>query len=371
MIALLAVVLAAELPQFRPHTIAADLKGGYQVVVKDMNRDGKPDLIALASGMPELVWYQNPGTKGETWARHVIGGPFSRMINLAAEDVNGDGIPEIVLAHGFANVASNSTGIVSLLESQGDLSKGWTVREIDRLTTSHRIRVLRLDGKPVFVNAPLTGAKAAPPDYRDKVPIVLYRPGVWKREVIATSEEGVMHGIWVGRWRGEREESIVVASFLGITRYKPGRRGDWERIPLTKGHPDAWPKSGSSDVDITKDWMAAIEPWHGNFVAVYDSKNQRQVIDDTLVDGHTIIAADLDGDKQPEIIAGFRGGERGVNLYRRERSGWKRMELERGGMSAAACVAGDFNSDGRNDVACIGSATANLKWYENLGTTKQ
>ena len=54
-------LLAAEPPaRFAEHTIATDLRGGYQVVVADMNHDGKPDLIALASGMKELVWYENP-----------------------------------------------------------------------------------------------------------------------------------------------------------------------------------------------------------------------------------------------------------------------------------------------------------------------
>src|SRR5215471_19352345 len=52
---------------FREHTIATDLTGGYQVVVSDINHDGKPDLIALASGLSELVWFENPG-----WQRHVI-----------------------------------------------------------------------------------------------------------------------------------------------------------------------------------------------------------------------------------------------------------------------------------------------------------
>jgi molybdopterin-containing oxidoreductase family iron-sulfur binding subunit len=46
---------AAEPARFAEHTIATGLKGGYQVVVADVNHDGKPDLIALASGMPELV----------------------------------------------------------------------------------------------------------------------------------------------------------------------------------------------------------------------------------------------------------------------------------------------------------------------------
>ena len=53
--------------EFREHTIATDLTGGYQVVACDVNHDGKIDLIALASGMTELVWFENP-----TWERHVI-----------------------------------------------------------------------------------------------------------------------------------------------------------------------------------------------------------------------------------------------------------------------------------------------------------
>src|SRR5690349_22771409 len=53
--------------KFAEHAIATDLRGGYQVVVADLNHDGKPDIIALASGMKELVWFENPG-----WQRHVL-----------------------------------------------------------------------------------------------------------------------------------------------------------------------------------------------------------------------------------------------------------------------------------------------------------
>jgi len=52
---------AGQQPHFVQHTIATHLAGGYQVVVSDLNQDGKPDLIAVASGMPELVWFENPG----------------------------------------------------------------------------------------------------------------------------------------------------------------------------------------------------------------------------------------------------------------------------------------------------------------------
>ena len=39
-------------------------------------------------------------------------------------------------------------------------------------------------------------------------------------------------------------------------------------------------------------------------------------------------------------------------------------------IAAAACTVADLNGDGRLDIACIGSATHNLKWYENLGPGK-
>ena len=75
--------LAAQNLPFEAHTLATDLTGGYQVVACDVNNDGKPDLIALASGMSELVWYENPG-----WQKHVMapghGGNFCLNSSLQA-----------------------------------------------------------------------------------------------------------------------------------------------------------------------------------------------------------------------------------------------------------------------------------------------
>ncbi len=368
---LLALPLLAAAPpaRFAEHTIATGLRGGYQVVVADLNHDGKPDLIALASGMPELVWYENPG-----WERHVIAGGLNRMINCAALDIDGDGIPEIVLASEFANQAKDSAGVVSLLKHNGDPRQPWTVTEIDRLTTSHRLRVAKIDGgKPVVVNAALTGAKAAAPDYRDQTPLVFYRAGEWKRQIISDENSGVVHGIWVIDWDGDGRDEILTASFTGIHLFKLGKDAKWSRTEIAKGDPAPWPKSGSSDVAVgmlgKERYLAAIEPWHGNQVAIYrqrEAKWQRNVIDEALVDGHTIVTADLNGDGLDEVVAGYRGQGRSVFVYYPDGEHWTKTVLDDGGMGAAACATADLNGDRRVDVVCIGSATANLKWYENL-----
>lgn len=364
LIFLLLFTIPALAQEFREHTIATGLRGGYQVVPYDMNRDNKPDLIALASGMPELVWYENPG-----WQRHVIAGPFSRMINLAIEDVDGDGTPEIALAHEFANVAKNSVGILSILRLENGK---WTAKEIDRIPTSHRLRWADVfgTGRKVLINSVLTSPAAEPPGYEGETGLYFYDPKDWKRQAIPTENRGVVHGIYITDWNGDKKDDVLTASFVGIHAHEWSRK--WKREEVSKGAADPGPKGGSSDVAVGKlkktRFLAAIEPWHGNTVAVYTGK-RREVIDTGLVDGHTIATADLNGDGKDEIIAGCRGGPRAVYLYEADASGWKRGVLDEGDMAAAACVALDLNGDKRADVACIGSATQNLRWYENMGAS--
>jgi hypothetical protein len=359
-----ALLLAAD---FREHIIATDLKGGYQVVAADLNADGKPDLIALASGMTDLVWFENPNPPNTSWSRHVIASGLTGMINLAVKDIDGDGIPTIMLAYGFTMQFATSKGIVAVLKHNGDPRQPWTLTEIDRLPTSHRLRWANFDGSNVVVNAPLIGANALAPDYRDHVPLVFYRPGEWKREVIGNENEGVQHGITIVDWDGKGRDSILTASFSGIDLYRFNKK--WTRTEISKGNPDPWPKSGSSDVaegHIGKQrFLAAIEPWHGNKVVVY-TDGKREVIDATLLDAHTILTADLNGDGRDEIVAGMRGKPYQVLIYSNEKDHWTRKVLDSGGVAAASCAAADFNGDHRIDLACIGSATTNLKWYENV-----
>ena len=105
-------------------------------------------------------------------------------------------------------------------------------------------------------------------------------------------------------------------------------------------------------------------------MAVYTEQKgewKREVIDSAVVDGHTVVIAVVDGNHIDAIIVGYGGKGASVNLYRFDGKSWNKSLLDDGGMAGAGCAAGDLNGDGRVDVACIGTSTANLKWYENLG----
>lgn len=349
------------------HEVATGLRGGYQVVPADLNKDGKIDLVVVATGLTEFVWFENPG-----WQKHVIASDLRAPINAAAADLDGDGIPELALAHGFATTPDKSTGIVTLYTHGADVTAPWTAREIDRVPTAHRLRWYTPAGsrERVLVNAPLCGPTATAPDYKGKTPLYAYRAPDWKREALPEAEEGVVHAIEPVQWTGAGP-SLLSAGFLGIHRYEI-KNGAWTVAPVVSGDGAPWPKSGSSDVSVLKNkgprLMAAIEPWHGNQVVVYrEAKGayERSVIDDTITDGHTLVAADLDGDGRDEIVVGERQGQKSARLYKMSASGaWTSSMLDAGGMAAAGCAAADLNGDKKLDVVCVGTSTANLKWYE-------
>ena len=355
--------------RFVTHTIDGELTSGYQPVVADMNRDGRPDVLGLSTRIEELAWYENPG-----WERHVLTTGLNRSINAAARDLDGDGIPEIALAHEFGTTHAGSLGILSLLTHNGDPTEPWSIREVDRTPTVHRIRWADPDGtgRPVLVSAPLSGPAAEPPEYRDAVPVYWYRPDDWRRRTVTSDGQGVVHGLLVKPWREPAGDAVFTASFTGVHvhRYLDG---EWSRETVADGDPAPWPASGASEVEVgrlgERDFVATIEPWHGPQVVVYredEGRWTRQVIDE-IGSGHTIVTADFDGDGRDEIVTGDRGDTRRLHLYAAtdaDGAAWSQRVLDED-MSPSGCAVADLNGDGRIDLVCIGGRTANLKWYEN------
>ncbi len=145
----------AQPAKFQAHDVAGGLRGGYQVVIADMNGDGKPDLVTVASNLTEVAWFENPG-----WQKHVIVSDIKQPINLAVVKADKTGVV-IVLAHEFSPNAKQSIGTVSVLESTGDVTQPFKRTDIDKLATSHRIRMMN----GLVINAPLTNADAVAPDY--------------------------------------------------------------------------------------------------------------------------------------------------------------------------------------------------------------
>jgi hypothetical protein len=365
---------AQDLPRFQEHVLTRELKFGYQLVVADLNGDGRRDVIAVDEQSTELAWYEN---QHPSWNRHVLAVNVPRPLNADCWDVDGDGIPEVVLAYRVEPSPERSVGNVDLLKSGQDVRQPWTPREIDRVPTAHRVRWIdpEGDGKKVLLVAPLVGRRY-PPQFEDPVPIYLYRPGEWKRETLSNQPRGILHAINPVRWDGSGRQQLLAASHVGLQRFELSG-GKWVATQLSRGDPRPFPNCGSSEVRLghvgKNRFLAAIEPWHGNQAVVYvpDKKAwKRVVLEDTMDNGHALAAGDLDGDGRDEIVTGFRGKGFKLSVFqttdaRGERS--KKTVLDDGGIAAADCVIADFTDDGQPDILAIGASTHNLKLYENLG----
>ncbi len=387
-IALSAVVCAADTPgvHFRTHVIEGKIPGGYSVLIADINHDGRPDVIGLTSRITELAWYENP-----SWTRHVLIRDMKGLVNMAAADIDGDGIPEIALENEFSMIAAQSPGLVWLLKHQGDPRELWKPIKVDALITSHHVAWADIDGDSTkeLINAPLIGPKAVAPKYEDHVPLVYYRvpknlEGEWKRFLIDATLYGVLHRVRVVKWTPGKRDQLLTAGFDGIVLHQASGSGDnvhWENKRLAKGHQEEAPRAGTSDVAMGnrkgRRFLAAVEPWHGNEVVVYTQAAggewQRRVIYNELKEGHEVCVGDFNGDGRDDIVAGDRAkGEISSAhvFYSSDDSGaqWKHEVLDPMGMSASGCGVADINGDGRLDIVMIGGATANIKWYENLGS---
>jgi FG-GAP-like repeat len=392
-------VKAASAPstsvQFSTHVITDKLRGGYSVAIADVNHDGKLDIVPVAAGSPELAWYENPG-----WDRHVMLNDKKAMLWASPADIDGDGIPEFALLSDFGQDPKTSKGSVWLLKSQADSKDLWKSYPVDAVPTAHRVTWADLEGngKKEIVMAPFVGLKGwEEPKYQDNVPLLFWRvpaklDDTWKREVVDDKLYGVIHHLHAVKWNPGKRDDLLIAGFDGIVLYTPSGSGGklkFDRKQLAKGdEPRDVPGAGgmtkgSNDIyPISikgKRFLAAQEPWHGDEIVVYSSKNghwERNVIFKGLVQGHEMAVGDLNGDGRDDIVAvdvTNRGRPTPASVhifYSEDDAGtqWRHELLDQDMMAGSGVAIADINGDGRPDIVAISGST--VKYYENLGVSK-
>lgn len=244
---LLAAPAAAQSPPpvtapFVIHRVASGIGQGYSLAVADMNHDGKPDLIALGLTADAVTWYENPG-----WTPHVIvtAKDAPKPVYLDAADIDGDGIPEIVLAFHFNTDPHKDLGTVAILHHDGDPRRPWKIqRVIDNVPSTHRVRFADIEGNgrlAVVVSPILAGTATGFPDPdRNVTPLYVYRPdNDWRRETITLENHGVSHGLDIQDWSGDGRQDVITSGYSG-TNLHEFKNGAWTRTLLTAGKDAPW-----------------------------------------------------------------------------------------------------------------------------------
>ena len=351
--------------------------GGYQVEVADVNGDGKPDVVGV--GGATCAWYENP-----RWTKRVVSGSKQTpgIISSATRDLDGDGKAEIAVAYEFEMNQPRRGKL--LLASQGKTADDpWTFTPFAEVGSIHRLRWGDVDGdkSPDLVVAPLFADSATPPDFSEGPAHVLVyktggsaRPAGWEKGAVV--ELPVLHAIDAVDVDGDGKTDVLGASNRGVT-LSVFHKG-WVHERLAAGAPGDAPKKGSSEVHLGRlrdgrRFLATVEPWHGQSVAVYEAPaaepsrfGPRKVIDATMTEGHALWVADVDGDGDSEIFAGYRGDGGGVLAFDHDpKTGdWTRALLDPK-VAAQDLRGGDLDGDGTPDVVAIGGSTHNVVLYRS------
>ena len=119
---------------------------------------------------------------------------------------------------------------------------------------------------------------------------------------------------------------------------------------------------------------------HGSQLSIYTSSKepaktnqwQRNIIDDTLDQGHALATGDFMSTGDDQIVAGWRGtrrtGKVGIKFYypsNKDRSKWESIVVDDNQMATEDIRVSDLNNDGKLDIIAAGRASHNLKIYFN------
>ena len=257
--------------------------------------------------------------------------------------------------------------------------------------------VVTFEKKQALFVAPIVGPSAKPPAFeQEPALLVVVDPGDdpksarWQSLMVGAFP--VLHAIEVFDLGNPSGCSAVFgASNLGVTLSRlndviPGDR--YLKHVLDPGAAGISPKKGASEIHLGRfkdgrKFVATVEPWHGTDVAVYTVKDRarteikqtpfdlgpRNVIDSTLKEAHALWVADVDGDGDDEVFAGYRGGTGGVNVYDFDGSKWNKSVLDPD-VTAQDLRGGDIDGDGTPDVVAIGGKSHNVVWYRPIRPAK-
>lgn len=395
-------------PVFRQSVIDGDPRDGYFIRAVDLDGNGRPDLVASGLTRGEVVRYENP-----SWTKRTIVSMGDRKpVAFDAADLTGDGLPDLVLCHDYGGCMFDCgprDGVISWLHNPGPDGgdKPWTLRHVDDLVATHRVRLghFTTDGRVQLAALPVVGPQGGAEGVRSPVRLMLYdvpdeplADGAgWRGRPIASSDLTAVHGVVAGRFPSTPRpdlESFLLATGEGISWLGAGPGGEWQTRNIGRGVPPqgsvetpAFEFSGSGNLAVGRVGgrpcavILAVEPLHGNTLAVYVrpagtvapfdtpwERRQLRVFDrpDERHDavGHHVVVADFDGDGDDEFLVAMRGPApaQGVFYYKLDASGNVLVEKQVSTESTARIAVADFDGDGRLDFATTAYDT--VGYYE-------
>lgn len=367
-------------PRFKAVEVDNQIQIGYGVAVADVDGDRKLDI--LVADKNQIVWYQNP-----TWQKHVMAERLTELdhVCIAARDIDGDGKAEVAVGAGWSPGDTQNSGAVFYLVPPADRTQRWEPVALPHEPTVHRMRwVLGAAGRYQLVVAPLHGrGNKGGVGVGAKV-LAYQRPAdphqPWTTQVLDDSLH-MTHNFDPVSWDNGPAQELLIGGKEGVFLLQE-RNGKSVRTQLAGNEGGGAGEVRAGRLGAARRMIATVEPMHGNTLVVYTPPApgggptwNRQVLDETLVDGHALACGDLAGLGRDQIVVGWRamnkpGVKIGIKLFTpRDAAGqeWQQTLIDDNTMACEDLCLADLDGDGRLDIIAAGRATRNVKVYFNQG----
>jgi hypothetical protein len=303
--------------------------------IADLNRDGKPDVVIIENQHGDVLWYKNSGTpaKDAGWQRFTIAKTAAPgAYDVAVADFDGDGDLDVAIS------TWRLSNKFVWFENPGDPEKqSWKMHVIEEKvgeTRTMRVGDFNGDGKPDLLGTA-----------RDTNLVLWYEnPGdprkqPWKSHVIDAQSLQPCHGMPVDL-DGDGDLDVVMA--LGMilnkgdnTRQivwyenagKPAKGTEWQKHVIASNFDFAFEAiavdlNGDGKLDVAATSWATPNGRVVWFENPGDPRGQWTLhpLKSNWPRANQIIAADLNGDKRPDLVAGAEIGGNEVRWWRNEGS---------------------------------------------------
>jgi len=346
--------------QWQKHVIDSSIAYSCFIDVHDMGDDNDIDIFLAEYDANTILWYENDNM---TWIKHTIDNNIPGVVGLDLMDVNNDGNMDVI-------VAAWSSNLVAWYENDGADSVSWIPHTIvSDFAGAEVVRVqdINSDGVLDIVVAGDPGRLAW---YENNY------PAEWICHDISSNVPGGLGNFYVGDVNNDNKPDIVRNSGYNVVLFINNLPDtEWTRINIDGDMPGTFHAhiadiNNGGHMDVAATAQEATGP--SADVAWYENDGSglnwtKHPITADLEKARCLFIEDMDNNGYMDVIVGDYNEDKIIVFFNNDGGqSWTENNIDSNFDAPNPVFAFDIDLDNDFDVIATSRVNNALNWYENL-----